>query len=159
MDASTARLLLLCLLAGPTAAAVGSLPRSRCCPCPTPLSTPQARPAAVVLCPLFSSVRRSPCRVTGLAAVAIKDRSRGGFSRLSSSALCGPYARVPVAGERIPALPIPGAPPSLRPTLIVVLINLRGQRHATTAAADEAPWDEEEAGRSSANGATGFRIE
>ena len=47
------------------------------------------RPAAVVVCPLLSSIRRSSRRVAGLVAVAIEERSGGGFSRRSSSALRG----------------------------------------------------------------------
>ena len=127
---------------------------------PAPPLPPPPQPVTVVLSPLLSSVYRPLRRVAGLVAVATEEWLGGGFSRRSSSVLHGPCIRVPVARKRIPVLPIPGVPSSHHPTLIVLLVNLRGgAARDEGAAADEAPWAEEEAGHSSANGATGLRIE
>ena len=104
------------------------------CPHPRPAVAASAttRRCRLSPSPLLSSVHWSSRRVAGLVAVVIKEQSRGGFSRRFSSALRGPCIRVPVASERMFALPIPGVPPSHCPTLIVVLVNLRGRRRATT---------------------------
>ena len=169
------------------------------------------RPAAVVVRPLLSSIRRSSRRVAGLVAIVIEERSGGGFSRRSSSALCGytergdrslarakpglPYWR-PCQQDATPTMSsssVPLSPRLPRPSRHPLSLSSRpspltprpGSASVTSssapssaapadsspgpcrrprpstraearndgAAADEAPWAEEEAGRSSAYGA------
>ena len=74
---------------------------------------------ALLCCPLLSFVRHLSCHVAALVAIMTEEVDDEGACR---------------TGKQIPALPIPGVPPSHCPTPAVVLVGLSevGWRYVTT---------------------------
>ena len=115
------------------------------------------RLTAVVVCPLLLSIRRSTRRVAGFVAVAIEERSGENHSSSYSVVAARHRPRPAVAASATTRRCCPLSSPLLRTSIISSCHGLVPV--SIEEAADEAPWAEEEVGRSSANGVTGLRIE